>query len=151
MKKGGKAVFTCPPEMAYGNKTVGFIPGGSTVKFEVTLINFVNPVEFQITKHNEGEGPRITPRSTVKANIKSYFYDGTIFKDTEHHEFVLSVGKTIRCWDLGFIKLSKGQRATFACPPDLAYGQTGAFNMIGPNTSVWFDVEVVDFTPPSGL
>ena len=38
MKEGGKARLTCPPEIAYGNRAVGSIPAGSTLTFEVELI-----------------------------------------------------------------------------------------------------------------
>lgn len=38
MKEGGKARLTCPPDIAYGNRAVGAIPAGSTLTFEVELI-----------------------------------------------------------------------------------------------------------------
>lgn len=38
MKEGGKARLTCPPQIAYGNRAVGSIPAGSTLTFEVELI-----------------------------------------------------------------------------------------------------------------
>ena len=41
MKKGGKAVLTCPPDYAYGAQ--GYppvIPANATLKFEVTLLDF---------------------------------------------------------------------------------------------------------------
>ena len=38
MKEGGKARLTCPPSIAYGNQAVGSIPAGSTLTFEVELI-----------------------------------------------------------------------------------------------------------------
>ena len=41
MKKGGKAIITCPPDFAYGAK--GYppvIPENATLKFEVTLLDF---------------------------------------------------------------------------------------------------------------
>lgn len=38
MQEGGKARLTCPPEIAYGNRAVGSIPAGSTLTFEVELI-----------------------------------------------------------------------------------------------------------------
>lgn len=41
MRKGGKAIITCPPEYAYGAE--GYppvIPKNATLTFEVTLIDF---------------------------------------------------------------------------------------------------------------
>lgn len=40
MKAGGKAKLTCPASIAYGDKGMGPIPGGSTLVFEVELISF---------------------------------------------------------------------------------------------------------------
>ena len=62
MRKGEKAVLTCPPEMAYGDRAISKIPAGSTLKFEVELIDFVDkPPEkkVSITTSFEGEGETI--------------------------------------------------------------------------------------------
>ena len=41
MKKGGKAIFTIPPEMGYGAQGAGgVIPPNATLIFEVELIDF---------------------------------------------------------------------------------------------------------------
>ncbi len=44
MKPGGKAKLTCPPAIAYGDKNVGdgLIPPGSTLNFEVELVEVIN-------------------------------------------------------------------------------------------------------------
>lgn len=41
MKEGGKSRITCPPELAYGERGSGAIPGGSALTFEVELIEVV--------------------------------------------------------------------------------------------------------------
>ena len=40
MKRGEKAILNCPPDIAYGSRGVGPIPGGSTLRFEVELLDF---------------------------------------------------------------------------------------------------------------
>ena len=41
MRKGEKAVLTCPPETAYGSKgSGGVIPPNATLTFEVELLDF---------------------------------------------------------------------------------------------------------------
>ena len=42
MKKGGKYKFYIPSNLAYGDQAVRGIPGGSTLTFEVELIDFVS-------------------------------------------------------------------------------------------------------------
>ena len=43
MKVGGKAKLTCPPESAYGERPQGKIPAGSTLTFEVELLEIEPP------------------------------------------------------------------------------------------------------------
>lgn len=38
--KGQKAIFNCPPDIAYGNRATGPIPAKSTLRFEVELLDF---------------------------------------------------------------------------------------------------------------
>lgn len=38
MKEGGKAIFTMPSDLAYGDRGTGNIPGGATLQFEVTML-----------------------------------------------------------------------------------------------------------------
>lgn len=42
INKGGKITLVIPPELAYGEQTVGTIPGNSTLIFEVELLD-INP------------------------------------------------------------------------------------------------------------
>lgn len=41
MKVGGKAKLVCPPDLAYGDRPAGSIPPGSTLTFEVELLDVV--------------------------------------------------------------------------------------------------------------
>lgn len=74
--------------------------------------------------------------------------DGTVFDSSrekgEVFEFRLGVGQVIKCWDKGIAMLTKKQKAILNCPPDLAYGKKGA-GPIPPNSTLKFEVEVVDF------
>lgn len=42
MQAGGEARITCPPELAYGERTTGRIPGGSALTFEVELLDVLD-------------------------------------------------------------------------------------------------------------
>jgi len=46
------------------------------------------------------------------------------------------------------MKLKKGEKATIICPPDYAYGADGYPPVIPPNTTLKFDVEVLDYEMP---
>jgi len=59
--------------------------------------------------------------------------------------FVLGKGEVIECWDKGVARLTKGQKAVFICPPEMAYGEEGFEGAIPPNATLRFEVEVLDF------
>nr|CAB3246410.1 putative peptidyl-prolyl cis-trans isomerase uncharacterized protein LOC445763 [Phallusia mammillata]CAB3263354.1 uncharacterized protein LOC445763 [Phallusia mammillata] len=58
-------------------------------------------------------------------------------------EFKIGCGQVIRGWDEGVAQMSKGQRAKLTCTPDYAYGANGAGNVIPPNATLVFDVELL--------
>jgi FK506-binding protein 1 len=51
----------------------------------------------------------------------------------------------IKCWDEGISQLSKGQVARLTCSPDYAYGARGFPPVIPPESTLIFEVELIDF------
>jgi len=45
MKKGGEYKVTIPPQLGYGDRAVGPIPAGSTLHFNVTLLDYRSEAE----------------------------------------------------------------------------------------------------------
>lgn len=58
-------------------------------------------------------------------------------------EFKIGVGQVIKGWDEGVAQMSVGERATLTCTPDYGYGAQGAGNVIPPNATLIFDVELI--------
>jgi len=58
-------------------------------------------------------------------------------------EFKIGVGQVIKGWDEGVAQMSVGERATLTCTPDYGYGASGAGNVIPPNATLIFDVELL--------
>jgi len=58
--------------------------------------------------------------------------------------FKLGVGQVIKGWDEGVAKLRVGDQAILVIPPTLGYGAKGAGEVIPPNSTLIFIVEVVD-------
>ncbi len=57
--------------------------------------------------------------------------------------FAIGTGQVIRCWDVGVMRMSVGQRAKLHCPAADAYGSRGAGGVIPPNADIDFDVELL--------
>lgn len=104
------------------------------------------PSGLQYTVISEGTGPKPTLSSTVKVHYTGKLIDGTTFDSSvdrgEPIEFPLN--GVIKGWTEGVQLMSKGSKYKFFIPADLAYGDRGAGNAIGPNETLVFEVELID-------
>ena len=104
------------------------------------------PSGLQYTVISEGTGPKPTASSTVKVHYTGKLIDGTTFDSSvdrgEPIEFPLN--GVIKGWTEGVQLMSKGSKYKFFIPADLAYGDRGAGNAIGPNETLVFEVELLD-------
>lgn len=57
------------------------------------------------------------------------------------------LNQVIKGWTEGMKFVGKGGKITLWVPADLAYGQRGAGNLIGPNEALRFDVDLIDVEP----
>ena len=92
----------------------------------------------------------ITDKQRILVHYVGTFLDGKQFDSSRDrgrpYSFEVGSGRVIKCWDLGMKQLRMGDKATFNCPPEVAYGSKGNRN-IPPNSTIQFDVEVVDAKP----
>lgn len=51
----------------------------------------------------------------------------------------------IKGWDIGFASMRVGERAILICQPEYGYGAHAAGESIPPNSTLIFDVELLDF------
>ena len=101
---------------------------------------------YNITKKGSGISPSIG--SQVSVHYEGKLTDGTIFdssyKRKEPIKFAVGLGQVIKGWDEGIMLLNKGAIARFVIPSELAYGSRGAGNVIPPNSTLIFEVELVN-------
>lgn len=95
----------------------------------------------------EGTGPSPKATDTVKVHYRGYFPDTGKEFDSSYArkqpiEFPLD--GVIPCWTEGVQKMKVGGKATFTCPPEIAYGSRGAGRAVPPNATLNFDVELLD-------
>lgn len=93
----------------------------------------------------EGSGASPAASDTVKVHYKGTFPDGREFdssyKRGEPTEFPLN--RVIPCWTEGVQKMKPGGKARLTCPAAIAYGERGAGNVIPPNATLHFEIELL--------
>ncbi len=67
------------------------------------------------------------------------------YAESKPIEFPLN--RVIPGWTEGMKYVGKGGRISLWIPAELAYGESGAGQDIGPNDAIFFDVEIIDVTP----
>ena len=96
----------------------------------------------------EGEGAQAKAGNTVSVHYTGKLSDGTKFDSSYDRgqpiEFPLGEGRVIPGWDEGIALLKLGGKATFIIPPNLAYGSRGAGGVIPPNSTLIFEVELIN-------
>ncbi|KAJ2798093.1 peptidylprolyl isomerase fpr3, partial [Coemansia guatemalensis] len=59
--------------------------------------------------------------------------------------FRLGAGEVIKGWDVGILGMNKGAERRLTIPASMAYGKRGAPPDIPPNSTLVFDIRLVDF------
>ncbi|XP_074602107.1 peptidyl-prolyl cis-trans isomerase Fkbp12-like [Brevipalpus obovatus] len=62
-------------------------------------------------------------------------------------KFELGKGEILKCWDDAIAAMSKGEFIKMTCPPEAAYGSKGKPGQIPPNSTLVFEIELIDFEP----
>ena len=106
---------------------------------------------YLITK--KGTGPLVKAGDTVIMNYTGTLTNGAKFDSSydrnEPFAFKLGAGQVIKGWDEGVAKLHVGDHAILLLPGKLAYGPKGVPNVIPPDATLIFIVEVIDAKPQS--
>jgi peptidylprolyl isomerase len=104
--------------------------------------------ELQITDIWEGDGSEAKPGDTVKVHyVGVAFSTGEEFDASwnrgEPLQFQLGAGRVIAGWDQGVQGMKVGGRRQLIIPPDLAYGDRGAGQVIAPGETLIFVCDLV--------
>jgi len=98
----------------------------------------------EITK---GEGARPQTGQTVVVHYTGWLTDGKKFDSSldrgQPFEFVIGKGNVIKGWDEGVKGMHIGGKRRLVIPSSLGYGDKGAGDLIPPNATLIFEVELL--------
>ncbi|MEH6471816.1 MAG: FKBP-type peptidyl-prolyl cis-trans isomerase [Halopseudomonas sp.] len=96
-----------------------------------------------------GDGSKPTAADTVQVHYRGTLIDGTEFDSSYSHggPATFPLNGVIPGWTEGLQLISKGGKAELYIPSELAYGPRGMGQVIGPNSALVFEVELLDINP----
>jgi len=94
---------------------------------------------------NEGSGNKPMASDTVVVHYTGTLIDGTVFDSSVERGTPATFGVTqvIPGWVEALQMMQEGAKWRLYIPSDLAYGSRGAGGAIGPNSTLIFDVELI--------
>jgi peptidylprolyl isomerase len=97
----------------------------------------------------EGEGEIINENKEVVVNYIGKV-NGKIFQQTKKEPFHFTIGnnEVIKGWEIGIKTMKKGEKSEFIIEPDYAYGNNTYDNLIPPNSTINFEIELLEINPP---
>ncbi len=105
----------------------------------------------QIDELRPGTGAEARPGNNVTVHYVGTLTDGRKFDSSRDRgqgfSFKLGAGHVIKGWDQGVAGMKVGQLRKLTIPPELAYGTRGFPPVIPPNSTLVFEVELLEVKP----
>jgi len=93
----------------------------------------------------KGSGKKPAAGSNVTVHYKGTLIDGTVFDSSyaRGEAATLSLGQVIKGWQEAVPMMTTGSKWQIYVPADLAYGDRAASEVIGPASTLIFDIELI--------
>lgn len=120
----------------------------SLISFALTQDTLTTESGLQYFYTQKGTGDEAVSGYVMITHYIGSFTNGEVFDSSRDRDepFVFTLGKkqVIKGMDEGVSMMKIGDRMTFIMPSELAYGEQGAGDVIPPNSTLVFDVELLD-------
>jgi len=107
-----------------------------------------NKGQLEISTIQEGTGRPAESGDTVSVHYTGTLLDGTKFDSSldrgEPFSFVLGTGWVIAGWEQGVLGMRVGEKRELVLSPELAYGDRGSGEIIPPNATLIFEIELLE-------
>jgi peptidylprolyl isomerase len=118
---------------------------------QTTGATMTTPSGLKITDTQAGTGATPKTGQTCVMHYTGWLYQdgkkGAKFDSSvdrgQPFEFPIGTGRVIKGWDEGVASMKVGGKRTLIIPPELGYGARGAGNVIPPNATLLFEVELL--------
>jgi len=107
------------------------------------VVTLPDGLQYKILK--EGKGNKPTATDKVKVNYKGTLIDGSEFDSSykRGEPAVFQADKVIAGWTEALQLMKEGSKWEVYIPSNLAYGERGAGPLIGPNSTLIFEIELL--------
>jgi len=108
------------------------------------VVSLPSGLQYEVLKDGSGAKPSATNK--VTCHYHGTLIDGTVFDSSvqRNQPATFPLNMVIRGWTEGLQLMPVGAKWRFFIPPQLGYGDRQVSAQIGPNSTLIFDVELLD-------
>ena len=111
---------------------------------EEGVTTLASGLQYKVLKQGDGENP--APDATVSVHYRGSLIDGTEFDSSyaQGEPVRIPLARVIPGFSEALSRMSVGSKWKVVVPPELAYGEQGAGPQIAPNSTLVFELELIE-------